>query len=64
MADIHKLPSDAKEASEKVKEWLLRQTFVDLNGLRFYSSAELVEECEELLRHLPAKCKVFIHLFI
>ncbi|KAI0907523.1 hypothetical protein F4823DRAFT_602717 [Ustulina deusta] len=57
MADISKLPSEAKKAATEVKDWLLKQEFKDFNDLRFYSSPELVEQCKALLDHLPDKCK-------
>ncbi|TRX91458.1 hypothetical protein FHL15_007682 [Xylaria flabelliformis] len=57
MADILKLPSEAVTALTEVKNWLLKQKFTDISGLRFYSSPELVEKSKALLDHLPDKCK-------
>ncbi|KAI0870808.1 hypothetical protein GGS24DRAFT_474069 [Hypoxylon argillaceum] len=53
MADIFNLPPEAKKAFGKFRDWLPKQDFIDLNGLRFHTSSELVEECEELFNFLP-----------
>ncbi|KAI1293201.1 hypothetical protein F5Y03DRAFT_374494 [Xylaria venustula] len=57
MAEISELPPEAATALAEVEDWLLKQQFTDVSGLRFHSSPELVEKCQPLLDHLPDKCK-------